>query len=120
LIDRAINTALASRIQARVQLRAINERDRFKQLIDHAFKEADCHTTLLSDSGIELIRIASQGRPRNANRILVCAMQLAAEKNLQHLPDDLLQKAITQLKDWMVYLTWHDNLPSCHSCSLTM
>lgn len=98
LIDRAINTALASRLQARVQLHPIHEREQFKQLIEHAFKEAGCQTTLLSNSGIELIRTASQGRPRNAHRILVCAMQLAAEKKLQHLPDDCLQQAITQLK----------------------
>lgn len=98
IIDRAMNTALASRIHVRHQLHPIIERERFTQLIQHAFTEAGCQTTLLSDSGIELLRNASQGRPRHAHHILVCSLQLAAKKNLQHLPDDLLQEAITQLK----------------------
>jgi MSHA biogenesis protein MshM len=98
IIDRVAYTALNSRIQVRHQLHPIIERDRFAQLIHHAFKEAGSQTTLLSDSGIELIRSASQGRPRSANRILVCAMQLAMKKGLNHLPDEVLQEAITQLK----------------------
>ncbi len=98
IIDRAAYTALASRIQVRCQLQPIIEREQFTQLIHHAFKEAGCQNTLLSDSGIELIRTASQGRPRNVHRILVCAMQLAAKRGLSHLPDDLLQEAMAQLK----------------------
>ena len=98
IVDRVAYTALSSRIQVRHQLHPIIERDRFAQLIHHAFKEAGSQTTLLSDSGIELIRSASQGRPRSANKILVCAMQLATKKGLNHLPDELLQEAIAQLK----------------------
>ena len=98
LIDRATNTALARRIQIRYQLQPIIERDRFTALIQYAFKEAGCQTTLLSDSGIELLRVASQGRPSYAHRILVSAMQLASHKGMSHLPDDLLQGAIAQLK----------------------
>lgn len=98
IIDRAAYTALASRIQVRCQLQPIIDREHFTQLIHFAFKEAGCQSTLLSDSGIEIIRMASRGRPRNASRILVCAMQLATKKGLNHLPDDLLHEAITQLK----------------------
>jgi MSHA biogenesis protein MshM len=97
-IDRAAHTALASRIQVRYQLQPILEHDRFTALIQHAFKEAGCHTSLLSESGIELLRIASQGRPRSVHHILVGALQLAVQKGLNHLPDDLLQAAIIQLK----------------------
>jgi MSHA biogenesis protein MshM len=67
------------------------------QLIQHDFKEAGCQTNLLFDSGVEIIRIASNGRLRNVHRILVNTMQLAMQKKLNHLPDELIQEAITLL-----------------------
>lgn len=98
IIDRNVNAALSSRIHVRYQLNPIIDREQFTQLIQHAFKEVGCQATLLSDSGIEILRVASQGKPRNANRILTCTMELAAKKGLQHLPDDLIQQAIKELK----------------------
>jgi MSHA biogenesis protein MshM len=95
---RAPYAALASRIQVRVQLTAITGRDHFAQLIQHAFKTAGCEHTLLADSGMELLRQASKGLPRQAGRILRTAMQLAVPKGLNHLPDDLLQQAIAELQ----------------------
>ena len=97
-LDRAPYAALASRIQARVQLQPIIERERFGQLIDHALKQAGCSDTLLADSGMELLRQASVGLPRHAGRILKVAMQMAAPKGLNHLPDELLQQAIEALR----------------------
>lgn len=98
IIDRVAYTALSSRIHTRCQLQPITDREGFSQLIKHAFKEAGCQNNLITDSGIEIIRMSSQGRPRNVNRILSCAMQLATQKGLNFLPDDLLQEAITLLK----------------------
>jgi type II secretory pathway predicted ATPase ExeA len=97
-LDRAPYAALASRIQVRVQLQPIIERERFGQLIDHALQQAGCNHTLLADSGLELLRQASRGLPRHAGRILKTAMQLAVPKGLNHLPDDLLQQAIEALR----------------------
>ena len=97
-LDRAPYAALASRIQARVQLQPIIERERFAQLIDHALQQAGCSHTLLADSGLELLRQASRGLPRHAGRILKTAMQMAVPKGLNHLPDDLLQQAIEALR----------------------
>ncbi len=97
-LDRAPYGALASRIQARVQLEPITERARFKALIDHALQSAGCTHTLLADSGMELLRQASLGLPRHAGRILKSAMQMAVPKGLNHLPDDLLQQAIEELR----------------------
>lgn len=97
-LDRAPYAALASRIQARVQLKPIIERERFTQLIEHALKQAGCTHTLLADSGMELLRQASQGLPRHAGRILKTAMQMAVSKGLNHLPDDLLQQSIEALR----------------------
>ena len=97
-LDRVLYAALASRIRARVQLEPIREPERFKNLIDHAFKNAGCAHTLLADSGLELLRQASQGLPRHAGRILHHAMELAVPKGLNHLPDELIQQAIEELR----------------------
>jgi len=97
-LDRAPYAALASRIQVRVQLDPIIERERFTALVEHALKSAGCTHTLLADSGMELLRQASLGLPRHAGRILKTAMQMAVPKGLNHLPDELLQQAIEELR----------------------
>ena len=97
-LDRAPYAALAGRIQARVQMRPVIERERFAQLIAHALKSAGCSHTLLADSGLEILRQASKGLPRHAGRILRTAMRLAVPRGLNHLPDDLLQLAIEELR----------------------
>ena len=97
-LDRAPYAALAGRLQVRVQLKPILERERFAQLIQHALKTAGCPHTLLTDSGLELLRQASGGLPRQAGRLLRTAMQMAVPKGLNHLPDDLLQQAIEELR----------------------
>lgn len=98
LLARAPYAALSSRIAVRVQLKAVLERERFAQLIQHALKSAGATHTLLSDSGLELLRQASRGLPRQAGRILCGAMSRAVPKGLNHLPDELLQQAIEELK----------------------
>jgi len=97
-LERAPYAALYSRIQARIHLQPIIERDRFLLLIGHALKAAGCQHTLLADSGMELLRQASKGLPRQAGSILRTAMRLAVPKGLNHLPDDLLQQAILELQ----------------------
>jgi type II secretory pathway predicted ATPase ExeA len=97
LLERAPYTALNGRIQARVQLKPVLERERFAKLIAHALASAGCKHTLLADSGLELLRQASQGIPRNAGTILRNAMRLAVPRKLNHLPDELLQQAIEEL-----------------------
>lgn len=97
-LERAPYAALCSRIQVRTQLHPIVERERFSSLIQHALKRAGCQHTLLSDSGIELLRSASKGLPRQAGRILQTAMRLAVPKGLNHLPDELVQQAIMELR----------------------
>jgi MSHA biogenesis protein MshM len=98
MLDRAAHAALASRILVRMHIKPVLERERFAQLVQHGFKAAGCSQTLISDSGMELLRQASQGLPRHAGRILQSALQMAAAKNLPHLPDDLLQQAIAELR----------------------
>jgi type II secretory pathway predicted ATPase ExeA len=98
VIDRVAYIALATRIQFRCQIQPITDRNAFIRFFQDAFKEAGCQTTLLSDSGIEIIRIASQGRFRNVHRILTNTMQLAMHKKLNHFPDEIIQEAISLLK----------------------
>jgi type II secretory pathway predicted ATPase ExeA len=82
----------------RLQIKPIVERDRFAQLITHSLKSAGCTHTLLADTGMELLRQASKGLPRQAGRILRNAMRLAVPKGLNHLPDELVQQAIAELQ----------------------
>jgi MSHA biogenesis protein MshM len=98
ILDRAPYAALHSRIQVRVALKPVIERERFQRLIEHALKSAGCQHTLLADPGMELLRQASKGLPRQAGRILRNAMRLAVPMGLNHLPDDLVQQAIAELQ----------------------
>lgn len=98
LLERAPYAALYGRIQVRVHLNPVIERERFAQLIGHALNPAGCTHTLLSDSAMEQLREASRGVPRQAGRILRNAMRLAVPKGLNHFPDDLLQRAIEEVR----------------------
>lgn len=71
---------------------------RFAALVAHALKSAGCTQTLMTDSGLEILRQASKGLPRQAGRIVCTAMHLAAHQGFNHLPDELLQQAIEELK----------------------
>ena len=97
-IDRANHAALATRIQARCSLHNINDRDEYNQLIVHGFAEAGCKHTLISDTGIELLRMASKGNVRLTHQILVVSLHLATDKKMNHLSDDVLKEAIEILK----------------------
>ena len=98
MLERAPYAALYSRIQARVQLEPVVERERFALFIEHAMTSAGCQHTLVSTSGMEILRQASKGLPRQAGRILCTAMRLAVPKGLNHLPDEILQLAIAELQ----------------------
>lgn len=97
-LERAPHAALYSRIRTRIQLEPIRERERFTALIRHGFEQAGAMQTLIADTGMELLRQASQGLPRKAGSILQRAMELAMESNLNHLPDDLIGQAIEELR----------------------
>jgi len=97
-IDRLSNSALASRLHARFELKPIIDREDFKALIAHGFEDVGCKTQLLSDSGIEMVRISSQGNPRQAHQIILTSLRLATDKKISHLPDDIIQEAINILQ----------------------
>lgn len=97
-LERAPYAALSGRIQVRAKVNPVVERERFTLMIQHALKVAGCQHTLLADSGMEILRQASKGLPRQAGRILRTAMRLAVPKGLNHLPDELLQQALEELR----------------------
>jgi MSHA biogenesis protein MshM len=97
-IDKTMNTALASRIQARCLFEPINDREAFRQFLLHGFTQAGCTNTLLSDSAIEILRMASKGIPRLIHQLVILALQLATDKKLNHLPDDIVKEAIEIVK----------------------
>jgi type II secretory pathway predicted ATPase ExeA len=99
ILNRQAYVALSSRIQVRHQLEAVDEREAFSKLISQAFKEAGATASLLSGSGIELLRTASGGKPRYAHRILTESFALAAKNGLNHLPDEVIETAILQIKE---------------------
>lgn len=97
-INRAPYAALSSRVKIRVQVNPIFEKNRFASMVTHAFKESGGEESLISISGMEILRQASQGKPRYVSSILNVAMRLAAQSNQQHLSDDVLEAAIITLK----------------------
>lgn len=99
IINRVAYAPFASRIHVKCHLKPLDDPQLFSQLIEHAFKEAGSQSTLLSTSAIELIRTASQGRLRTVHHILVASMQLAFQKSFHHLPDEIVQQAISLMKN---------------------
>lgn len=97
-LGRACYEALYSRIQVRHKLHPIEDKGQFKALVLHGLTEAGCTQTLLSDPGLELIRCACGGKPRLAHQVLVAALRIAAEKNMNHVPDDIIEEAINMLQ----------------------
>ena len=97
-LDRAPYAALRSRIQVRAALQAFQQPAAFQSLVKHAFKAVGSTDGLMSDSGIELLRQASQGKPRQAGLIIKAALRLAAGKGMNHLPDDIIEEAMEVLR----------------------
>ena len=98
VLNRAPYAALSSRIQMKEKLEPVFEQERFSKLIEQGFKDAGATQQLISDPGIELLRMASKGKPRIASQLLLNALQLATEKKINHLPDDVINEAIEIFK----------------------
>ena len=98
VIDRAHNAALSSRIQARCALYPADDREEFRKIVQHGLTEAGCKHMLISDSGMDLLQMASRGNMGQIHRLIVVAMQLATDKKMNHIPDDLLKEAIDILR----------------------
>jgi len=96
-LKKSIYSALHSRTLFQFNWQAIDDPSAFHKFISDAFKNAGKHENIISQSGLQLIYIASKGRLRYAHQILTQALQMAAKNNINHLPDDTIQQAIEVL-----------------------
>lgn len=90
--------ALSSRLQAHFQLQPVSEANAFRELVTHAFKTAGCERTLLTDEGLEMLRLSSRGCYRQAGQLLKTALFLAAKKGQDFLSDDVIKATIEEVR----------------------
>lgn len=98
ILRRPAYEPINSRIQCFLRWEAIDDQEQFSGIINLAFQNAGCRTTLITETGMRLIHLGSKGRLRYADRILRQALQIAADKQLSHVPDDVIHAAIDSLK----------------------
>ncbi|HEV8052449.1 MAG TPA: AAA family ATPase [Parachlamydiaceae bacterium] len=89
---------LVSRIQFHFEWEAIEDLGHFKQVLQSAFELAGAQTTLMSETGLQMIHLATKGRLRYANRIITQCLQEAASQNINHIPDDIIKNVIEGLR----------------------
>jgi len=98
LLKRNVYSALHSRVQLFLKFEPLDDPDEFKKMIMLAFNNAGATSTMVTDTGLNLIRLASHGRFRQAGQIINVALQLGAKQNLNHLPDNLIEQSIKELQ----------------------
>ena len=98
VIDRPYNMALASRISARCQLQPIIDREDFRKFLIYGFDKAGATSTLLSEPAIDILKMASKGNPRMLHQLVIAALRLATDKNMNHLSDDIIKEAVEIFK----------------------
>jgi len=97
VLQRSTHTALASRTHFCFEWQALNDFETFSQLIFKAFEKAGCQQALMSQSGIKLIHMAAKGRLRFADKIITRSLQLASQKMMNHISDDIINLSIEEL-----------------------
>lgn len=98
VLQRSACAPLASRLQFHFEWKALEDFELFRQVVEKGLNQAGCHQLILSQSAIKLLHMASKGRLRYVHQILTKCLQMATEKNLNHLPDEIVQESIHQLK----------------------
>jgi MSHA biogenesis protein MshM len=98
VLQRSVCAPLASRLQFHFEWKALEDFELFRQVVEKGLSQAGCHQSILSQSAIKLLHMASKGRLRYVHQIVTKCLQMATEKNPNHLPDELVQESIRQLK----------------------
>ena len=98
LFKKSAYDSVSSRIQFITEWRELDDPVEFSKILEEAFKQSGKHEKVMSESGVRIIHHASKGRLRYANRIITRALQLAAESNINHLPDNVIENAIMQFQ----------------------
>jgi len=98
ILQRSHYAPIASRIQFHYEWLAIDSIKTFSNLLVEAFNKAGLTQSIISQSGMKLIHMASKGRLRYAHRLLTRCLQIAAQQKINHLPDDVINQAIESLR----------------------
>ena len=96
-LNKTFYNALTSRLLFQFQWRAIDDFQPFQKFIVEAFQNAGVQSTIISQSALQLIHMASKGQLRDTHQIITLALLKATEKNLNHLPDDIIQQSIEEI-----------------------
>lgn len=96
-LKKTIYSALQSRIVFQFNWQTIDDATAFSTFIIEAFKNAGKHETIISQSGLQLMHMASKGKLRLAHQIITQALQIATQNNCNHLPDDIIQLSIEEI-----------------------
>jgi len=80
----------------------IDDIAQFSKILSEAIQAAGRQERMLTETGINLIHMGSRGHLRYAHRILTRSLQLAAEQNLNHLPDEIIEAALEELRSMTV------------------
>lgn len=98
ILKRSIYSALNSRILFNYSWKPLDDFSSFADFIVSAFKKAGKQETILSQSGLKLMHIASKGRLRETHKIITQSLQLATDRQLNHLPDEIIELSINHLR----------------------
>lgn len=97
-IKRSIYSALNSRILFNFHWQPLEDFKSFSSFVSTAFQLAGKQETIVSQSGLKIIHLAAKGRLRDSHKIITHSLQLAADAKLNHLPDDIIENALANLK----------------------
>jgi len=89
--------ALTSRIRIFHELKQIEGFEEFKSFIEFGFEQAGCKTKLLSDAALRVLRDATKSAPRQIYNAVTNCLELAYERNLTHIPDELLEEVLSNM-----------------------
>ena len=91
-------SSLKSRILFEFQWQPLDDFESFRKFLISAFQQAGKQDVIISDSGMKLIHLSGKGRLRDTHKIITQGLQLATDAKLNHLPDDIIEAAIANLK----------------------
>lgn len=97
-LNKSFYSAFTSRMLFQFSWQAIDELEAFSKYVIQAFKNAGKQESIISQSGMQMLHMASKGKLRHAHRIMTISLHTAAMKNLNHLPDDVIQNAIEEIQ----------------------
>ena len=97
-LNKTFYNALTSRLLFQFQWKAIDDFQPFQKFIVDAFQNAGLQSTIISQSALQLIHMASKGQLRYVHQIITQSLLKATQQNLNHLPDDIIQQSIEETK----------------------